>query len=138
AANFCAQPEIARLQDRQFLRDVVVKFDEQNCLARLRVEFEQITRGLEMELSFCLIEQRPIDVLDRGRLEIEQSHGRLHRVGDGCEKDEAESFLTRQGRDFELCGKNRGECPFAAGENFVEIVWRSRKSLEAITRPALE
>jgi len=66
-----------------------------------------------MELSFCLIEQRAIDVLDRGRLEIDQRDGRLHRVADGCEKDESEPFLAWQWRDFELRRKNRGECPFA-------------------------
>src|SRR5438874_13088531 len=91
-----------------------------------------------MELSFCLIEQRSIDVLDRGRLEIEQSNGGLHRVGDGCEKDEAESSLARQGRDFELRGKNRGECPFAPGQNFIQVVGSARKSLDAITGPALQ
>ena len=91
-----------------------------------------------MELSFCLIEQRAIDVLDRGRLEIDQCDGRLHRVADGCEKDESEPFLAWQWRDSELRRKNRGECPFAPGQNFIQVVWSARKPLDAITGPALK
>ena len=91
-----------------------------------------------MELPFRLIEQRAIDVLDRGRLQIKQRNGCLHRLGDGCEKDETEPFFTRQRRDFELRGKNRGECSFTSGQNLIQVVWSARKSLDAITGPALK
>ena len=96
AADRCAQSEISLLQDRQpLLHVVVVKFDEQNRFAWFRVELHQIARRLEMELAFRLIEQGTIDVLDRGRLEIEQGNGRLHCVHHRSEENQAEAFLAR-------------------------------------------
>ena len=136
--NFRAQSEIARLQDRQSLRDVVVELDDQNRFARLGIELHQIARGLEKKLAFRLIEQRTIDVFDRRRFKIEKLDRRLHRFGDRCEEDEAQTFLARQRRDFQFGRKNCGERSFAAGENLVEIVWRAQKSFDAVTGPAFQ
>ena len=36
--NFCAQPELSRLQYRQAFRDIVVELDDQNRIARFRIE----------------------------------------------------------------------------------------------------
>jgi len=47
-------------------------------------------------LSFGLIEQRPIDVFDRGRLEIEKLNRRLHCFRYRREKDQTQAFLLRQ------------------------------------------
>ena len=55
-----------------------------------------------MQLSFCLIEQWPVNVLDRCRFQIEQLDRCLHRVVDAPEKNQAEPFLAGQRRNFEL------------------------------------
>jgi len=68
----------------------------------------------EIQLSFRLIEQWPVDVLDRGRFQFEQVDRRLHRFGDGREEDESEPFLARQRDDLQFRGENRSEGAFAA------------------------
>ena len=72
-----------------------------------------------MQLSFCLIEQWPVDVLDRDRFQIEQLDRCLHRIIDAGEKNQAEPFFTGQGRNFEFGRENRGQCPLAARQNFI-------------------
>jgi len=62
--------------DKRF-RDVLVELDDQDRFARFRFQFEQVARSLKLKLTFGLIEQRPIDVFDRGRLEIEKLNRRL-------------------------------------------------------------
>jgi hypothetical protein len=136
--DFRAQPELSRLQDRQSVRHPVVEFNDQDRFAWLRIEFEQIARRLKMELAFGLIEQRPINVFDRGRLKIEKSDRCLHRFSHGREKDQAQSLLARQRRNLEFSGENRGEGPFAPRENIREIIRRVEKSFDAVTGPALD
>ena len=88
------------MQDRQSLSHIVVELDDQNRFARLRFQFEQIARGLKEKLALCLIEQRAIDVFDGGGFEIEQLDRGLHRFVHGRKKDQTQTFLVRQGRDF--------------------------------------
>ena len=88
------------MQDRQLLFDVVVKFDEQNRFAWFCIELHQISRGLEVKLSFSLIEQGTIDVFDRGRLEIDERDACLHRFRNRCEEDQTKSFFAREWRDL--------------------------------------
>jgi hypothetical protein len=82
-----------------------------------------------MQLPFCLIEQRPVDMLDRGRFQIEQLDRCLHRIIDTRKKNQAKPFLAGQGRNFELSRKNRGQRSLAACENFIQIFGERRKRL---------
>ena len=79
---FVRSPIFLDSRMRQSLCNVVVEFDDQNRFARFRIEFEQIARRLKMKLAFGLIEQRPIDVFDRSRLQIEKFDRGLHRFSD--------------------------------------------------------
>ena len=85
--NFRAKPNLSRFQDRQPLCHIVVELDDQNRFARFRIEFEQIARSLKMKLALGLIEQRPIDVFDRGGFEVEKLDRGLHRFGHRCEEN---------------------------------------------------
>ena len=76
--NFRAQSDLSGFQNGQPLCNVVVEFDDQNRCARFRIEFEQIASRLKMKLAFGLIEQRPIDVFNRSRLQIEKFDRGLH------------------------------------------------------------
>jgi hypothetical protein len=98
--NGGAQTEALPGQQRQPFRHVVIKFDDQNRLARLGIELEQLSRRFEMELPFRLVEQGPVDVLDGGRLELEKFDCRLHRFGHRSEEDQAEPLFTRERNDF--------------------------------------
>ena len=91
-----------------------------------------------MQLSFCLIEQWPVNVLDRRRFQVEQLDRCLHRVVDAREKNQAEPFLAGQGRNFELSRKNRGQRSLAACENFIQILRRTQEAFEAVSRPAFD
>ena len=77
-------------------------------------------------------------MFDRGRLEIEQRDCRLHRFPNGCEEDQAESFLPRQRRNLQLRGEDRGQCAFAAGQNLVEVIWRTREPFDPVAGPAFQ
>ena len=138
AANFCAQSESSRLQERQPLGDILIKLNEQDRFARFRIELEEIARGLKMQLPFRLIEQGTIDVFDRRWLKIEKLDRGLHRFIDRGEKDQAQTFLAWEQRDFQFRGKNCGERSLTASENFVEIVWRAQKSFEPVAGPAFQ
>src|SRR2546421_12737726 len=91
-----------------------------------------------MQLPFCLIEQWPVDVLDRGRFQIEQLDRCLHRFIDAREKDQAEPFLTGQRRNFEFGRENRGQCSLAARQNFIQILRRMQEAFEAVSWPAFD
>src|SRR6266496_762180 len=80
-----------------------------------------------MKLAPCLIEQWPINMLDGGRLQIEQRDRCLHRLIDAREKNQAQAFLARQRRNFKLSRKNRRQRPLATGENFIQIFGARRK-----------
>jgi hypothetical protein len=47
----------------------------------LRIQIEEVSRRLEFQLPARLIEQHPIQMFDRCRLQIEQLNRRLHRFG---------------------------------------------------------
>src|SRR5438094_8037810 len=64
---------------RQSLGDIFVELDDQNRFAWLRIQLEQIARGLKEKLPLCLIEQRMIDVFNRSGFEIDQLNRGLHR-----------------------------------------------------------
>ena len=134
---FVRSPIFLRLQDRQPFRDVFVELDDQNRFARFRVQFEQIARGLKLKLTFGLIEQRTIDVFDRGGSRSRSSTVACIASVDRREEDQAQTFLARQRRDLQFGGENRGERSFAAGENVREIVRRAQESFDAVTGPAL-
>src|SRR5436305_11970071 len=91
-----------------------------------------------MKLAPCLVEQWPIDMLDCGRHQIEQRDRCLHRIIDAREKDQAQTFLTWQRRNFKFSGKDCRQRSFATGENFIEILWCAQKAREPISRPALD
>src|SRR4029434_6624779 len=91
-----------------------------------------------MQLPLCLIEQRPVDVLDRGRFQIEQLDRCLNRMIDTGKKNQAKPFLAGQGRNFELSRKNRGQRSLAACENFIQILRRTQEAFEAVSRPAFD
>ena len=91
-----------------------------------------------MQLPFCLIEQWPVNVLDRGRFQIEQLDCGLHRIIDTREKNQAEPFLAGQGTNFELSQKNRGQRSLAAGKNFIQVLRRTEETFEAVSRPAFD
>ena len=76
------------MQERQSLGDILIKFNEQDRFARLRIELEKIASGLKMKLAFCLIQQETIDVFDRRRLKIKKLDRGLHLVFLGkCRRD---------------------------------------------------
>ena len=101
--DFRTQTEPACLQDREpFCYILIVELNNQDGETRVDIEFHQISCRLKMQLSFCLIEQWPVNVLDRRRFQVEQLDRCLHRVVDGREKNQAEPFLGGQGRNFEL------------------------------------
>src|SRR2546430_8285867 len=91
-----------------------------------------------MKLSSCLIEQWPIDMLDCGGLQIEERDRCLHRIIHAREKNQAQTFLAWQPRNFKLRQKNCRQCSLATGQNLVEILWRAQKTRESISRPALD
>src|SRR4030095_2808449 len=91
-----------------------------------------------MQLPFCLIEQRTVDVLDRGRFQIEPLYRCRHPTVDPREKKQAKPFLAGQGRNFELSRKNRGQRSLAASENFIQILRRTLEAFEAVSRPAFD
>src|SRR2546423_15373983 len=91
-----------------------------------------------MKLAPCLVEQWPIDMLDCGRDQIEQRDRCLHRIIDAREKDQTQTFLTWQRRNFKLSRKNCRQRSFAPGQNLIEILWVAQKTREPISRPALD
>ena len=91
-----------------------------------------------MELAFGLVEQRSIDVLNRGGFKIEKLDCCLHRFTHRCKEDEAQTFLAGQGRDPEFGGKDRSQRSLASGENVREIVRRAKESFDAVARPSLD
>src|SRR5437667_10451830 len=91
-----------------------------------------------MKLAPCLVEQWPIDMLDCGRHQIEQRDRCLHRIIDAREKNQAQTFLTWQRRNFGLSRKNWCQCSFATRQNLIEILWRAQKTREPMSRPALD
>ena len=76
---FVRRPSRFELQNRQSISDIFIEFDDEKRLTRLRIQLEQITRGLKKQLAFRLVEQRSIDMLDRRGLQIEQLDRCLHR-----------------------------------------------------------
>ena len=95
--NLRTQPEPTRLENgKPFGNVLVVELNNQNRLTRFGVELHQIARSLEMKLAFGLVEQRPINVLDRRRFKVEQLDCRLHGIIDTPEKNKPKRFLTRQ------------------------------------------
>src|SRR5438445_13446519 len=76
-----------------------------------------MARRLKMKLALCLVEQWPIDMLDCGRHQIEQRDRCLHRIIDACEKNQAQTFLTWQRRNFERSEERRvgKECKSGGG-----------------------
>ena len=73
-----------------------MELDQQQGLARFFIEPHQRPSGLERQLPARLIEQQPVNVLDGHRVQVEQSHGRLHRLGHGVEEEDGEPFLGRR------------------------------------------
>ena len=69
---------------------------------------------------------------------IEKLDCRLHRFANGCEEDEAQTFLAGQGRDLEFSGENRSKSSFAAGENVRQIIRRAQESFDAVAGPAFD
>src|SRR3954447_5157296 len=91
-----------------------------------------------MKLPLRLIEQWSINVFNCRRLQIQQLDRRLHCVVDTGEKDQTQTFLVWQRRNFQLSGANRGESSFAARENFVQIFRCSQKTLDTVTGPTFD
>ena len=89
-----------------------------------------------MELTFGLIEQRTIDVLNGGGFKIEKLNGGLHRFVHRGKKDQAQAFASRQRRNFEFGGENRGQRSFAARENICEVIWCIQEPFNAVAWPA--
>ncbi len=84
----------------QFVGYLVVELDQENGLARLGIELEQVARSLEIELPARLVEEHPVDVLDRRRVEVEQVDRGLHRFRDRGEEEQTETFLARERHDL--------------------------------------
>ena len=79
--NQLAQTELLLFQQGEPLLGVLKKLHDQDGFAGLRVQFQQVARGLKFPLAARLVEQRTVNVLDGGGLEFEQRFGGLQRLG---------------------------------------------------------
>ena len=133
-----AQAQFAFFQQRQPLVNILEKFDDQNRLARLGVEFEQIARGLKLKLAAGLVQQQTVNVFNRRRFQIEQFDRRLHRLGHGRKEQQSHPALLRQRDDFQFGGNNRRERAFAAGDDMSQIARLAHRPGQRVSRPAFQ
>ena len=118
--------------------NILEKLDDQNRLARLGVEFEQIARGLKLTLAAGLVEQQTVNVFNRRRLQIEQFDRRLHRLGHGRKEQQSHAALLRQRDDFQFGGNDRRQRAFAAGEDMSQIARLAHRPGQRVAGPAFQ
>ena len=136
--NQIAQTEPALFQLRQPVGDIPEKFDQQNRLARLVVKLEQIAHGLKLLLTARLVEQRAVNVFDRGGFQVKQGFSGLHGLAHRSEKQQPDTAFLRQRNNFQFGGNNARERAFAAGQQVKQIVRLASQPCQRVTRPALQ
>ncbi len=111
-----SQAEISFRKGGEAVCGVVEEFDRQNRLTRLEIQFEQITRRLELELALGLIQQHAVQVLDGNGFQVQQFHRRLHCLGHRGEEYQAKSRFLGQGNDSHDRRDDGGQRSFASAE----------------------
>ena len=122
----------------QPLWHVVIKFDHQDRGARFCVQFEQVPRGLELELAARLVEQHPVDVLDGRRLQISDRYRCSHRFSHRRKKYEAQSLLPRQRHDFQFRRHDARQRAFTPGNNVVEVIRFAQTAVQSVAGPSFQ
>jgi len=133
-----AHAEVALLQLCEFVVGVVEKLNDEDRLARLLVELQQVARGLKRAVPLGLVEENCVDVFERRGLEIDQLDRCLHRVGDRLEKDETNRRFVRYRHELQFRGYNRAECAFAARPKFRGVAPVAKIVVERVARPPFD
>ena len=113
---------------------VVLELDDQEGLAGVFVEPEEVARRLERQLAPGLVEEKAVGVFDGGGFGIGVHRG-LQGFRDRLKKNH-ESGNAGEGHDADLGGEYACERAFAAGDDLARSPGARRVAIEPVTRPA--
>ena len=104
---------------------VIEELDQQQGLARIFIEPEQLAGGGESAFSCRLVEDRPIEVFNGRGAKIGELHRCLQRLHDRFEKNNAEGAVLRFRHDANDRRRNPRQRSFAARHQLSQISRRA-------------